>query len=410
MISLPEEFLQSTKSLFGEELFARYLDAFNEPAPVSIRINPYKMDDIAELTALSPCSAVPWCRYGWYLSERPEFTFDPLFHAGCYYVQEAASMFLAQVMQQYVEDDVLMLDLCAAPGGKSTCACSFLSEDSFLVCNEPIHNRANILFENVTKFGAPNTVVTNNYPHDFRKAGTFDVILADVPCSGEGMFRKDEATIAEWSLQNVEKCWRLQREIISSVWGNLKEGGLLIYSTCTFNTKENEENVRWICGELGADMLSVKVPMEWGITGSLLKDFEEPVYRFIPGVTKGEGLFMAVMRKHGGEGKKSGIQKPAERLNLKGLKVITAESLGKSSSIAEALSATVNNGSYPTVDVSLDMALAYLSREAIVLPKDTPRGQMLITYKGYALGFVKNIGNRANNLYPQFWAIRSRRK
>ena len=192
----------------------------------------------------------------------------------------------------------LALDLCAAPGGKSTALRSVLPADCVLISNEPMGNRAQILLENVTKWGAPNHIVTNNYPRDFRKAKLkFDFILCDVPCSGEGMFRKDPNAISEWSAQNVEKCWQLQREIVADAWECLNPGGLLIYSTCTYNTKENEENIRWILDTYDAQVLDIPVDSSWNITGSLLDGFHEPVYRFIPGITRGEGLFVCALRK-----------------------------------------------------------------------------------------------------------------
>ena len=210
-------------------------------------------------------------------------------------------MFLWQVLTSYLlpltSKLSSALDLCAAPGGKSTLLRSLLPEDCMLVSNEPMRNRYQVLAENVQKWGYPNHAVTNLYPRDFVKSKQhFDLILCDVPCSGEGMFRKDPATIAEWSPKNVERCWQLQREIVCDAWKCLNDGGLLIYSTCTFNTKENEENVRWFMEELGAEVLSVPIKLEWNITGSLLEGFTEPVYRFIPGITRGEGLFMAIMR------------------------------------------------------------------------------------------------------------------
>ena len=256
----------------GRERFERYLHSFEEDAPVSIRLNPkkmaeggWKMDDVVE---------VPWCRNAFYLKSRPNFTFDPLFHAGCYYVQEAASMFLDEALRQHLPADahpLAALDLCAAPGGKSTLLRAALPAACVLYSNEPMRNRASILLENVQKWGYENHLVTNLFPKDYRKAKMrFDVILCDVPCSGEGMFRKDEATIKEWSRQNVEKCWQLQRDIVSEAWQCLNEGGLFIYSTCTFNTKENEENIRWMMDELGAKVLPVETKAEWYITGSLL--------------------------------------------------------------------------------------------------------------------------------------------
>lgn len=304
-------------------------------------------------------------------------------------------MFLESVMKEYVAETVCMLDLCAAPGGKSTLARTLLSPDSLLISNEPIRNRAQILSENVQKWGYPQHIVTNNYPKDFRKAKMlFDVILTDVPCSGEGMFRKDEGAIREWSPKNVEHCWKLQREIVGDIWNCLRPGGILIYSTCTFNTKENEENVQWIAEELGADILPVATEDSWNITGSLLKGFNEPVYRFIPGKTPGEGLFMAVLRKHGQAEK---VRPEQLQKHLKMLHVMPQDF---QKSLRQAQEA-------PHVELSYEQAIAYLRREAIVLPADTPTGIVVVTYHQLPLGLVKNIGTRANNLYPKEWRIKS---
>ena len=385
MAQLSEEFIQETRQVMGEARFNRYMEAFNEEAPTSIRLNPRYH------TGARPQHAVPWCEEGFYLEGRPPFTFDPLFHAGCYYVQEAASMFVCHVLRQFVLEPVAMLDLCAAPGGKSTAARSVLPEGSLLVSNEPITSRAQILLENITKWGWPDCIVTNNYPRDYRKAkAMFDVILCDVPCSGEGMFRKDPATISEWSLQNVEKCWRLQREIVADAWECLKSGGLLIYSTCTFNTKENEENVRWIMDTYEAEVLEIPTQPEWGITGSLLPDFNAPVYRFIPGITKSEGLFLCALRKKG-ECEHSPKNYQLSTINSK-LKVLSPD---------------LPEGDHPRIDISYPDVLKYLRGEALTLPADTPRGIVTVTYKGIPLGPVKNIGNRANNLYPKPWRIKT---
>ena len=403
-MQLPEDFIRETKLLMGEERFNSYLEAFQEEAPVSIRLNPQTLGDGSFLfdNNFAPTSQteknrpqvfeqVPWCKEGYYLEGRPQFTFDPLFHAGCYYVQEAASMFITHVLRQFVNEPVAMLDLCAAPGGKSTAALTVLPEGRTLVSNEPIPTRAQILLENITKWGAKNCIVTNNYPRDFRKAKTkFDIILCDVPCSGEGMFRKDPTTISEWSLQNVGKCWRLQREIVADAWECLNPGGILIYSTCTFNTKENEENVRWIMEEYDAEPLPIPTEASWHITGSLLEGFDIPVYRFIPGITKSEGLFVCVLRKSGEWGMVKGKRNVMQQ--LKGMSI---------------LSPLTANLSPLKVELSYPEALKYLRGEALVLPPDTPRGQVTVTYKGFPLGPVKNIGNRANNLYPKPWRIKT---
>ena len=395
---LPEDFIRETRAVMGEKRFNCFMEAFNEDAPVSIRLNPRALGN-GPHCALAE-GEVPWCPEGYYLSGRPQFTFDPLFHAGCYYVQEASSMFITHVLRHVTEEPSLcyILDLCAAPGGKSTAMRTVLPEDSILVSNEPIANRAQILLENITKWGWPNCIVTNNYPRDFRKAKVkFDIILCDVPCSGEGMFRKDPATIGEWSLQNVEKCWRLQREIVADAWECLNPGGLLIYSTCTFNIKENEENIRWILENYDAEPIDVPTKPEWNITGSLLEGFDVPVYRFIPGITRGEGLFMCVLKKRGVRSEECGVRNdmPQKTLQkIQGLKVISLPT--PHSSLLE-----------DTVDLSYSDALKYLRGEALVLPVDAPRGIVTVTYRGIPLGPVKNIGSRANNLYPKPWRIKT---
>lgn len=387
MIQLPEDFVRETRLVMGEDRFHSYLEAFNEEAPTSIRLNPrHGVSLRAELTE----QAVAWCSEGFYLKGRPSFTFDPLFHAGCYYVQEAASMFVCHILRTLLgqkSEPLSVLDMCAAPGGKSTAVRSVLPAGSQLVSNEPIASRAQILLENITKWDWPDCVVTNNYPRDYRKAkAQFDLILCDVPCSGEGMFRRDPATIGEWSLRNVEKCWRLQREIVADAWACLTPGGILIYSTCTFNTKENEENVRWILDTYDAEIMTIPTKPEWCITGSLLDGFEAPVYRFIPGITRSEGLFVAVLRKGGtksGAGSKNNIQR---------LKVLKTD---------------LPEGTFPQVDLSYSDALKYLRGESLTLPADTPRGLVTVTYQGIPLGPAKNIGNRANNLYPKPWRVKT---
>lgn len=456
---LPEDFEKHTKEIFGMQRYKDFTQAMAGQPPVSIRKNPLK----AETGKEKQGEVVPWCPTGIYLSERPNFTFDPLLHAGCYYVQEASSMFIDHILRQHITRPVIMLDMCAAPGGKTTAARAALPEGSLLYCNEPIRNRAQILTENIQKFGATDVIVTNNLPKDYRKAGMkFDIILCDVPCSGEGMFRKDERAISEWSLQKVDDCQRLQREIIGDAWECLVENGLLIYSTCTFNTRENEENIQWICTEKGAEILPVHTEDCWNITGSLLKGFNAPVCRFIPGRTKGEGLFMSVLKKmapthergkrkqYNKRKQRQGNQKEKNkyssaynipilkkegfniiqqendiyaipntwrddyekaRKQLKvihaGIKVGTLKGKDMIPDQSLALSCALDREAFPNVDVNYAEAVVYLRKESVILPPDTPRGIVLLTYRGHPLGFVKNIGHRANNLYPQEWRIKS---
>ena len=409
--ALPPEFITYTSALFGPARWERFINSFDGETPVSVRLNPFKYqgENLFEKATL-----VPWCKQGYWLAKRPNFTLDPLLHAGVYYVQEAASLFLDTVVREHILSPVSVLDLCAAPGGKSTLLRGALPAGSVLVCNEPDRRRANILLENMLKQGHPDVVVTHNLPHEWTKTNlVFDVILADVPCSGEGLFRRDENATREWSVSNVKFCQERQRKILRDSWPCLREGGLLIYSTCTFNTSENEENVRFIAEELGAEILPVCTQSDWQITGSLLPGFDGPVYRFIPGITQTEGLFMAVLRKTSNGPKfatlPASLKEQVQKTRI--LHVLSDDILAPQQkanvhvpSVKEALS--VGGTSYPCAELSLELARRYLHRESFSLPPDTPRGFVVVTYQGYALGFMKNLGDRANNLYPKNWAIK----
>lgn len=394
---LPAEFISYTRELFGEAVWQQYLHSFDEPTPVSVRLNPFK--PLSSLTSyLIPLAdPVPHCKDGYYLRERPNFTLDPLLHAGAYYVQEASSMYLDKVIREELSafnyQLSTVLDLCAAPGGKSTLLRAALPEEVKLFSNEPDRKRVNILVENMQKQGHPNVVVTNNYASDYKKSGLlFDLILTDVPCSGEGMFRKDPATIKEWSVQNVMKCQQLQRSIISDIWDCLRPGGILIYSTCTFNRHEDEENIEWIKDNFEAEEIL-------------------PAKRFIPGVDRGEGLFMAVLRKMSTDVAIQRQNMQALRILSDGSKVQEVQKANSQQPIpvphASALSIATPKDAYPRVELSREDALKYLHRESLILPEETPRGYVIVTYQDLPLGFVKNIGTRANNLYPKEWKIRN---
>ena len=440
-MNLPESFVSRTKNLLGDE-FQELEKALEGPVPTSIRVND-KMD------YLPSDEKVAWCEKGYYLKERPLFTADPLFHAGVYYVQEASSMFLYQAVKQHFANAMTVLDLCAAPGGKSTLLTQALPENSLLVSNEIVRSRAYILAENLIKWGNPNNVVTNNDPKDFKGLpGFFDAVVVDAPCSGEGMFRKDEGAIREWSDYNVTVCAARQREILSSVWDTLKTDGILVYSTCTFNREENEENVQWICNELGAVLLRIDL---YGNSDITVTDYG---YRFYPHKTKGEGFFLTVLRKNvfirsSQKNKKDDkknikfvtksyaptfLLKDVERwvilpednltkaydkdrlndymLIKKQLKImhsgiLLGETKGNDfiPSVNIALSKTRSRENIETVDVDYRTAISFLRKEAITLP-DSKKGYVLISFEGQALGWVKNLGNRTNNLYPQEWRIR----
>lgn len=400
---------------------------------------------------------VGWCSTGYYLPERLSFTFDPLFHAGAYYVQEASSMFLEQAIKAYVPEPVRCLDLCAAPGGKSTHLASLLPEGSLLVSNEVIRPRSHILAENIAKWGNPHVIVTHNDPGQIGALRHFfDVIVTDVPCSGEGMFRKDPDSVQEWSEAHVNLCAARQQRILRDVWEALKPGGILIYSTCTYNTEENEENIHFIVQELGADVLTLPDTHSWEITGALR--YEYPVYRFFPHKTRGEGFFLAVLRKADGatdcikpasrgkkeKGKalppvppvvKTWLHQPegfhletqgeyiqaipvahlqSRQLIAASLRIVSAgirlgEMKGKDliPDQALALSTALEKGAFPTVALDWEQAIRFLKKEALTLDPAMPKGYVLLTYKRLPLGFAKNLGSRANNLYPQEWRIRS---
>lgn len=475
-MELPVSFVSHIRSLLPADEAQSFFEAVAQSEPsVSIRINEAK-----SFTAPENSSQVPWSATGRYLPSRPVFTADPLFHAGCYYVQEASSMFLEQAMRQTIGDEakpMVMLDLCAAPGGKSTLARTLLPKGSLLVANEVMRNRAQILAENLTKWGYPDVVVTGNDPADFTPmAGFFDMILVDAPCSGEGMFRKDPVAVSEWSDENVDICSRRQHRIVSDIWPTLKPGGTLIYSTCTYNTKEDEEIIRWMRDEFGAEIVSLEIPEEWKIKGNLLKGESFPVYRFMPHLTRGEGIFMAVVRKPGtanlasasyeanslkanktkgnkkGKADKRANSQPLiakeqltalrrwlldpERFELLADKeVVRAFPVSHLSALATlkqhlyllqagvqlaelkgrdwvpghalAMSTSLAADAFPREALTREAAIAYLRKEAITLSATAPRGIVLVTFEGHPLGFVKNVGNRANNLYPQEWRIRS---
>ncbi len=429
------------QQLLGQE-FEAFFASLHEPPPVSIRINRQK-------NQTEPGERVKWCENGYYLPERPLFTADPLLHGGAYYVQEASSMFLDVITRRYLAEAEKVLDLCAAPGGKSTLLADALKPDALLVSNEIIPQRAHILNENLTKWGKSEIVVTCNKPSDFGKlSGYFDAIVIDAPCSGEGMFRKDPKAIAEWSVANVKNCVVRQREIVSSVWDALKTDGMLVYSTCTFNRQENEENVQWICNELGAELIQIDISDFEGIVAT---DYG---LRFYSHRVKGEGFFVSVMRKTSAS-KIVNINKlfsvksanyvniqPTEIIQLKNAVkykylrtenkltafpekhttdlvlfqdhfkclecgITLGEIKGKDLIPSQrlALCAELEKAKIPYFEVDYETAIKYLKREALETV-NAPQGFLLVKYKEIPLGWVKNLKNRCNNLYPANWRIK----
>ncbi len=466
MKQIPSDFIQQMEKLVGQEECAALVSALTESvATTSVRYNRRKL--ATESPALFPeleSEPVGWCATGMYLGERPSFVLDPLFHAGGYYVQEAASMFIEQAYLKIAEDRVpeRVLDLCAAPGGKSTLWRSLLPDGALLVANEPMRQRADVLAENMQKWGHPDVMVTHAFPQEFSGLhGFFDVIATDVPCSGEGMFRKDDTAVSEWSLQNVVDCADRQWRIICDVWDCLKQGGYLVYSTCTFNAAENELMIADICSRLGAEVVPLSVNPDWqvstltpegGIQNASLQN--NGMYHFYPHKSRGEGLFLCLLRKTSeapsmkmkkdksqkqpsvspdakktlnwldtpndyalfpvGENQWSAVKKKlVEDMTLvfKQVRCLVAgiplsEAKGKKMAPQHglALSLARSEEAFPVADVDLQTAIAYLRHEAVVI--DAPKGWVILTYQNLALGFVNNLGTRANNMYPQAWRIR----
>lgn len=445
-----EEAIGSTNALVA-------FSAFDAPSSVSVRLNPFKK-------GMTPSGReVPWCSHGRFLSERPCFTLDPAFHAGAYYVQDSSSMFVGHVFRRlmaevHVPSDrpVRVLDLCAAPGGKTTDLAASLREmfaDRFLlVSNEVMKQRVGVLADNVALWGDPNVVVTSDDPRAFSSlTGFFDVIVADVPCSGEGMFRKDEEAQKQWSEDNVALCAARQKRIVADVWPALAEGGLLIYSTCTFNRYENDDNVSWIESELGAECVTGQDVI--GQYPGVLKT--EAGYSLVPGHVEGEGQYCSAVVKTSHAEFRDGIQrstrqprKGTDTVLPKGLEalldrdvvfrmkgdVVTAvpSSLAQAVSFLEgtlhviaagcavgtvkgkvlvpdadlALSLMLEESAFPSVELDRQSALSYLHRDAIILPSGTETGYVVVKHEGLPLGFVKNLGNRCNSLHPQSRRIR----
>lgn len=448
---IKESFKRYLEEAIGRENALVAFSAFSQQASVAVRYNPFKNAIRYE------GKPVMWNRWGCMLDQRPVFTLDPHFHGGAYYVQDSSSMFVGDVFRKMIEDrdcngrPIRVLDLCAAPGGKTTDLSASLREkfgnDFLLVANEVMKQRAGVLASNVALWGDPNVVVTSDDPKAFSAfEGFFDVILADVPCSGEGMFRKDEEAQQQWSENNVSLCESRQRRIIADVWPSLAQGGILIYSTCTFNRYENDGNVEWICRELGAEPF-FEEPQS-GYEGVICT---KSGFSLVPGFVPGEGQYCSAVRKSDTanpvdfklrqRSRSKAVQVSESIKSLLTMDVVchqrgetliaVPENIAELVSLLDerlhvissgcalgtikgkdfvpdadlALSLMLKEGSYPACHVDRKTALSFLHRDAISV-QDVPKGYVLIVYEGVPLGFVKNLGNRSNNLYPQSRRIR----
>jgi 16S rRNA C967 or C1407 C5-methylase (RsmB/RsmF family)/NOL1/NOP2/fmu family ribosome biogenesis protein len=441
---LPPDFITQMKDILKDE-YAAFEMSLAQPAPVSIRHNPQKSKAMA-----ADSEAVKWCESGEYLSERPVFTLDASFHGGAYYVQEASSMLIDAAVRQVVDcsEPIRVLDLCAAPGGKTTLLASALHPDSLIVCNEVIRSRVNVLKENIQKWGYPNVHVSN---HDVESLsdlkGFFDLILIDAPCSGEGLFRKDLKARDEWSLDAVGLCAGRQKRILATAAPLLAEDGILLYSTCTYNQSENQDNALWLVDSFGFEHISLSIPAEWGVVSQPFG------YQCYPHRVQGEGFFMSVFKnnkttnfnlkfhdfrsfkalpkKYIAEATRwlenpddfSFYIKPNQDViaimnsqfddlkvldralsakglglelgSLKGTEIIPSQSLALSTALSSQL---------PSIELSHNEALHYLKRETFAI--DAPKGWLVARHNGLALGWLKNLGNRFNNYLPNEWRIR----
>jgi NOL1/NOP2/sun family putative RNA methylase len=453
---LPEAFESQMQALLGPVEFALFKEGLERPTQTSIRVNRMKPADIS--FSKRP---IPWAHDGYFLEERPSFTGDPSFHAGAYYVQEASSMFISHILESQQIPKGVYLDLAAAPGGKSTLLSSYLGEEGLLVANEVIAARTQILKENVIKWGLGNTVVTNNDPEHFGPLeGFFDLVLVDAPCSGEGMFRKDPQARAEWSPDHVNLCSARQKRIVDKAGELVKGGGYLLYSTCTFNEKENEEILRFLTEEFAFEPVRISLDPSWGIVETEVSTEESTFYgyRFFPHKVAGEGFFITVLRrpegayaqeapatkefKHhslkragekesavleqevGGDGSGKfyllqeayfringsyarAVEKLAQVLSIRYFGVELGKKQGKEwiPSHEWALSTLPKNG-FPQQELTMEEALDFLRKKEQSFA-ELPLGWVLLTYQKLPLGWIKNLGKRVNNYYPKEWRIRN---
>ena len=444
-LHLPEEFENYMMARLGPH-FIDFQRSLNGVPPVSLRYNPEKL-------VVMSGPQVPWSQFGRYLPERPVFTLDPRLHGGAYYVQEASSMFLEQAIQQSVDlsKSLNVLDLCAAPGGKSTHALSLISSDSLLIANEVIRSRATVLSENVQKWGHDNVIVTNNDPSVFQRLpGFFDLIIVDAPCSGEGLFRREPEATKEWSPKNLEMCALRQRRVIGEVWPSLKPGGVLIYSTCTYNEKENLENLAWLQTQQELEFISLSLEKSWGV--DTIEKNNCIGYQLFPHRVKGEGFFLSALRKTDGslhtmkakdtlkypselqvsefsswvvdsasrcfflhhqtvrmipKGKKVELQLVLNHLNVlqAGTAILEIMKNKFVPDHALALSIHIQKESFNRIGLDKDQALEYLRKNPLQIDSEK-LGFALIEFEGLGIGWVNMIQGRYNNIYPASWRIR----
>ena len=452
--------LRSYGAAYAEPLIAALEAA--EPS-LSIRMNTLK--------GCSPdknADSVPWCGAGVYLARRPVFAADPAWHQGCYYVQDASSMAYSHAVRTVVDryfagmPGLRYLDACAAPGGKTGTAAEALPPDALVVANELDPWRAAVLVENMARLGAPGVAVTRADASAIASSGgTFHIIAVDAPCSGEGMMRKEPEAVAQWSPELIESCAATQLRIVSDLWEALEPGGVMLYSTCTFNTRENEDTLRHLTDILGGEPVDLGLDAFEGVWGGIGTTL--PCYRFAPGHVRGEGLFLAAVRKpldapapRAAKGRKGRdrvampkpdkaaadfvarhVKAPEMPLDItadadgtvsvrpaahaafidalaakvtmlrRGIPVAVPKGRELAPAHTLALSTVIDPASFATLELDRDDALGFLHGDSLAsLPEGLPRGYVLVTFDRRPLGFVKNIGNRANNLVPDAFRLR----
>ena len=451
-MSLPTPFLQTLEGVVGFNKAAFEAVHTSGETVTAIRVNPNKNPDQILFEHTSP---VPWCTHGHYLNARPSFTLDPNFHAGAYYVQDASSMFLWQALTQVVGDSngLKVLDLCAAPGGKSTLLSSYF-ENGLVVSNEVIKQRAAVLVENTSKWGAHNMVVTNNDPSHFQSLPQFfDVMVVDAPCSGSGLFRKDPAAIEGWSLDLVALCAQRQQRILADALPALALGGTLIYATCSYDPNEDEHIADWLVNEMGLTPQVIDINNYEGIVETAAPISKAPGYRFYPDQIRGEGFFIAAFKKEKEVGvaltsfksKEAVLEKLTKKMQeqlvavlpandavatflqsgmIKAIPAVFELSILQLASQLYIKKAGISVGElkgkdfipaheyalsylpldiFNRVDLDKEQALSYLRRAEFNCSGE--KGWNLMRYNGLGLGWAKILPNRTNNYYPQEWRI-----
>ena len=447
MITLPVAFKERMRKQLGEEDAEALFLALDTVSPIAVRLNPYKC---GEEGVWSDGEQVAWSRNGRTLKERPSFTLDTAFHAGAYYVQEAASQFIDYVIANEELQGKRVLDMCAAPGGKTTIYSIAVGEDGLVVANEYVRSRANVLADNVRKWGLGNVLVVNNAPeHIAQFEGWFDLVAVDAPCSGEGMFRKEEVAREDWSEDAVRMCAMRQLSIVRDAWQSLKDGGLFIYSTCTFNGEEDEGLLRAFIeeqGEVFEPSANIDIDESWGIVKGEVGAFQ--TFRFFPHKTDSEGLFVAVARKSESTTQRTPkarkkVMQEVDKTSRKELAkwlhkadeftfamvadtiyCYRNEQFKAVQSLSEGLTAIYSGVAMGQIfkgKLKPDWALSQfvgLDRNAVAIEEldearaldylrkhdiavgNMEEGMNLVTHNGRALGFAKRVGQRCNNLYP----------